>query len=497
MRVVMAMMKHETNTFSPVPTPYARFEAWGVHAGAEAVALYEKTNMTLAAYIGLAKAAGAEIVLPIAAEAMPSGPVAAEAYERLSAPILDAVAKGCDAVMLDLHGAMVAEGADDGEGLLLERIRRLAPGVPICVTLDFHCNLTERMVANADAIIGYKTYPHVDMFEVGSQVGGVLFRMLRGESRPVMGWGQAPLLSQTLRQGTDDEPMRSTIALAREMEASGRMLAASVFGGFALADIRDAGASAICIAEGDRAAAQAAADELLARLWADREEHLYRHEPLEQAVARAKGLTDGPILLLDHADNTGSGGTQDVMTVIAEALRQGLTDVAVAAVWDPAAVRQMMQAGVGATITLALGGKTDMPAIGEKGRPLTLTGKVKLLSDGEWVVRGPMYNGITVRNGPTAVFESQGVEIVVVSNHHEPWDRGIFTSVGIDPAAKKYLILKSRIHYRAGFAALAKHTVTCDGVGVTTSDNRLLRYRKVRRPIFPLDRINEPSARQG
>jgi microcystin degradation protein MlrC len=497
MRVVMAMMKHETNTFSPVPTPYARFEAWGVHAGAEAVAAYENTNMTLAAYIKLARAAGAEIALPIAAEAMPSGPVAADAYERLSAPILAAVAKGCDAVMLDLHGAMVAESTDDGEGTLLERIRQLAPRTPICVTLDFHCNLTERMVANADAIIGYKTYPHVDMFEVGGQVGAILFRMLRGESRPVMGWGQAPLLSQTLRQGTDDEPMKSTIAHARELEASGRVLAATVFGGFALADIRDAGASAVCIAEGDRAAAQAAADELLGRLWRDREEHLYRHEPLEQAIARAKALDEGPILLLDHADNTGSGGAQDVMTVIEEVLRQGLTDVAVAAVWDPAAVRRMMEAGVGATLTLPLGGKTDMPSIGEKGRPLTLTGKVKLLSDGEWVVRGPMYHGVTVRNGPTAVFETQGVEIVVVSNHHEPWDRGIFTSVGIDPTSKKYLILKSRIHYRAGFAPLARRTIACDGVGVTTSDNRLLKYRKVRRPIFPLDRINDPSTGSG
>jgi microcystin degradation protein MlrC len=490
MRVVMAMMKHETNTFSPIPTPFARFEAWGVQRGAEAVAYYEKTNMTLSAYIRLARAAGAEIVLPIAAEAMPSGPVAADAYERLSAPILEAVAKGCDAVMLDLHGAMVAESTDDGEGTLLERIRRLAPNVPVCVTLDFHCNLTERMVANADAIVGYKTYPHVDMFEVGSQVGEILMRMLRGECRPVMAWGQAPLLSQTLRQGTDDEPMRSTVALARGLEAEG-LLAATVFGGFALADIADAGASALCVADGDRGKAQEAVDRLLAKLWADREEHLYRHESLEQALARAKALREGPILLLDHADNTGSGGTQDVMAVVEEALRQGLTDAAVAAIWDPGAVQEMMRAGIGATLTLALGGKTDMPSIGRKGRPLTLTGRVKLLSDGEWTVRGPMYRGVTVRMGPTAVFETAGIEIVVVSNHHEPWDRGVFTSVGIDPAAKKHLILKSRIHYRAGFAALAKHTIACDGVGVTTSDNRLLNYRKVRRPIYPLDRLNE------
>ena len=198
------------------------------------------------------------------------------------------------------------------------------------------------------------------------------------------------------------------------------------------------------------------------------------------------------MLLLDHADNTGSGGTQDVMTVIAEVMRQGLQDVAVGAVWDPEAVRRMMQAGVGATVTLPLGGRTDMPSVGLKGEPLTVTGKVKVLTDGEWIVRGPMYSGLKVNMGPTAVLDTGAMEIVVVSRHHEPWDQGVFTSVGIDPRFKRYLVLKSRIHYRAGFAPIARATITCDGHGVTTSDNSLLKYENVRRPIYPLDRINEP-----
>jgi microcystin degradation protein MlrC len=178
--------------------------------------------------------------------------------------------------------------------------------------------------------------------------------------------------------------------------------------------------------------------------------------------------------------------------VIAEVLRQGLEDVAVAAVWDPEAVRQMRQAGVGATLTLRLGGKTDMPAIGETGRPLEITGKVRTLSDGEWIVRGPMYTGVKVSMGPTAVLDTGRMQIVVVSRHHEPWDTGVFTSVGIQPEHKRYLLLKSRIHYRAGFAPLARATITLDGTGVTTSDNGRLSYNAVRRPIFPLDRINEP-----
>lgn len=493
MRIVLAMMKHETNTFSPVPTPWSRFQEWGAYFGDEVVRAYERTNMTLAAYMAVARRAGAEIVTPIAAEAMPSGPVAAAAYERMSEAILEAVTAGCDAVMLDLHGAMVAETTDDGEGTLLARIREIAPGIPICVTCDLHCNLTQAMVDNCDALIGYKTYPHVDMYEVGTMVAEILLGKLKGEIDPVMAWSRVPLLSQTLRQGTDDEPFASLIAMTQEAEAGGEVLAATVFGGFALADIHDAGISTLVIADGDGRAAQAVVDRLRDRIWRHRDDHLYVHEPLAQAVARAKELDDGPVLLLDHADNCGSGGNQDVMTVLAEVIRQNLEDVVAGPIWDPKAVAEMARAGVGATLTLQLGGRTDMPSIGRLGEPLTVTGKVKVLSDGEWVVRGPMYHGLRVSMGPTALLDTGGIEILVVSHHHEPWDQGCFKAVGVDPAHKRYVLLKSRIHYRAGFAPIARHTITCDGVGVTTSDNALLKYENVRRPIYPLDQINEPQ----
>jgi len=491
MRLVIAMMKHETNTFSPVKTDWQRFRDWGAYLGPEARRAYEGTGMPIGAYLELAREIGAEVVTPVAAEAMPSGPVAAEAYELMSSAILDAVRQGCDAAMLDLHGAMVAATTPDGEGTLLERIRAVAPDLPIAVTCDLHANLTERMMRHSTALIGYKTYPHVDMYAVGEQVGRILLRAMKGEIRPVMGWARRPLLAQTLRMGTDDEPMKTLIALARAEEERG-MLAATVFGGFPLADFADAGMSAICVADGDAAAARAAAERLMDAAWQRRDELLYRPEPLAQAVARAKDLTEGPVLLLDHADNVGSGGTQDVMTVLREVIRQGLEDVAVAAIFDPEAVRKMAAAGVGATVTLPLGGRTDMPAIDRRGEPLAVTGRVRTLSDGEWIVRGPMYTGVKVSMGPSAVLDTGSIQIVVVSRHHEPWDQGVFLSLGIDPRTKRYLLLKSRIHYRAGFASLARATITLDGEGVTTSDNDRLRFERVRRPIFPLDRLNAP-----
>jgi len=486
MKFVIAEMLHETNTFSPVPTDWARFEGWHAHFGADVEQEYAAAALPVAAYIRLAREAGAEFVTPVAAEAMPSAPVAAEAYERMCAPILEAVAAGCDAAFLHLHGAMVTETTDDGEGSLLERIRAVAPGLPIAVTCDLHCNLSAKIVENCTALIGYKTYPHVDSYDVGLHIGRVLLRALAGEIQPVMAWDRRPLLAQTLRMGTDDSPMRELIAMTREAEADGA-LAATVFGGFPLADIADAGLSAVVVTDGDAEAARTCTEWLLDAAWERREEFVYRGEPLGEALERAAKLDQGPIVLLDHADNVGSGGTQDVMTVIEAVTAKGLEDVAVAAVWDPAAVAAMTAAGVGAEIALSLGGKTAMPSIGREGAPLNISGQVKTISAGEWVVRGPMFTGARVSTGPTAVLDTGAVEIVVVSRHHEPWDLGIFESVGIEPANKRYLLLKSRIHYRAAFAAIAKHTITLDGEGVTTSDNARLRFEHVRRPIYPLD----------
>lgn len=491
MKLVLAMVKHETNTFSPIVTDFARFESWGLYTGQAAIDAYAKTNMPLGVYLTLAKEYGAEVVLPMAAEAMPGGLVTKDAWKRLTDPILEAVKAGCDGCLLDLHGAMVVEGLEDGEGTLLEQIRQIAPDLPIAVTLDLHCNLTPKMVANCTALIGYKTYPHVDMDVVAGQVGRVVMPFIAGKApKPAMALRQLPLLSQTLCQGTDDEPMKSAIQACKDEEAKG-LPCASVFGGFAMADIRDAGTTVITVGV-DQAQADAAADRIAAQVWDKRDIHIYQHRDLAETVAKAKKLKDGPVILLDHADNCGSGGTQDVMMVIAEVLRQGLEDVAVGAVWDPEAVQIMQKAGVGATVTLALGGKSDMPSLKLKGKPLTLTGKVRTITDGEWIVRGPMYHGYKVMMGPTAVLEVEGrMQIVVVSRHHEPWDTGVFRSVGIEPEHKRYLLLKSRIHYRAGFAPLAKATFTLDGEGVTTSDNSIIDYKNVRRPIYPLDKIND------
>jgi len=272
-------------------------------------------------------------------------------------------------------------------------------------------------------------------------------------------------------------------------------LAASLFTGFPHADIRNAGLSAVVVTDGDQALAERLRDELLNEAWAGREAFVYRLEPLEQSLARAKALEapkpgEGPIVLLDHYDNCASGGTMDTTAVLAAILKEGLDNVAAFAIYDPAAVNQAIAAGIGAEIALAIGGKLAMPAIPGDSRPLTVTGTVKTISNGRFRNKGPMGRGVLVDMGPSVVLDTGKVEIALISRHVEPSDLNCLVALGIDPMQKRYVMLKSRIHWRAGLGAAAKAVVECAGMGVCTSDYSTLTFRNVRRPIYPLDLPN-------
>ena len=498
-RYVIGLIKHETNTFSPVATPLSSFgHGEGPAFGAAARARFEGTSTPIAAYLDLARRENADVVTPVAAESWPSSKASRATFEALVQPLEAAVRAGCDAVFLDLHGAMVIEDCDDAEGEIVTRLRRIAPTMPIAVTLDYHTNLSGTLVDNATVIAGYKTYPHIDMYEAGMLAGGILVRALDDEIEPVMAWGWKPLLASIMRHAPEDGPSGDIIALARRCEADGSVLAATLLPSFPHADTPFTGVSAIVVGDarrGGRERAQLLCDEMLAIAWERRAEYVHRAPPLAESVARAKALglanPGAPVLLIDHCDNCGSGGAQDVMAVVAEVLKQQLDDVAIAPIRDAAAVATMVEAGVGQRVRLSLGGHTDMPSIGLIGQPLLVEGRVKAITDGEFVITGPMYTGVRTYLGRTAILEVESggahVEIVITERPHEPFDVGVFTHAGIDPGKKRYLMLKSRIHYRAGFKPIASHIVECAGAGVTNADLSVYPYQKLTRPIFPLD----------
>ncbi len=490
MRLLLATMKHETNTFSPVVTDLARFSRSGATAppcGEDAVAAYQGTGTVLGAYIDIARREGAQFDVAIAADAWPSGPVEDEAYEAITAPILAAVKRGgYSAILLDLHGAMVTRSYEDGEGELLRRIRALDAATPIAVAYDMHANVHDDMVRLANVVAGYQTYPHVDMHETGMRAGNALVRLLKGEVTPTTAWGGAPMLPHVMRQGTADEPNRSLQARAQAMERDGA-LCASLFVGFPHADIHQAGLSVVVTTDNDLALAERLRDELLAQAWAQRAAFVYQLEPLQASVARAKAMQEGPIFLLDHYDNAASGGPMDTTEVLAEIMRQELEDVVAFGIFDPAAVAQAMAAGVGAQVQLAVGGKHAMPLSPVQSKPLQLNGRVKTIFEGRYRAKGPMSRGVQQDMGHAVVIATARAEVVLFSRHVEPFDVNTLLSLGIDPQQKRYVMLKSRIHWRAGMAHLAKAVVECAGVGVCTSDYAQHQFKRLRRPIYPLD----------
>lgn len=249
------------------------------------------------------------------------------------------------------------------------------------------------------------------------------------------------------------------------------------------------------VTDGDRGLAEQLRDELLDRAWVEREAFVYKIEPLDAALGRAKAMPEpspgqGPIVLLDHYDNCASGGTMDTTLVLGEILRAGLDNVAAFAIYDPAAVQQAIAAGIGAAVTLSVGGKLAMPQIPGDSPPLTLTGTVKTIANGRFRNKGPMGRGVTTDMGPSVVIDTGKVEVALISRHVEPSDLNCFFSLGIDPMQKRYVMLKSRVHWRAGLGAMAKAVVDCAGIGVCTSDYSQLTFNKVRRPIYPLDLPN-------
>ena len=491
MKIVAARLNHETNTFSPVPTPLEAFGPDGPTFGTAAYAQARGTRTGLGAFIEAAEARGDRLSVAVNATANPSGRVDDAAYERLAGAICAAVRGGCDAILLDLHGAMVTQSIDDGEGELLQRIRAIAPRTPLAVALDLHGNVTQTMIDHADVIVGFKTYPHIDMFETGAHAARLLFEGIDRQRRPALAWARPPLLSHTLRSATAEGAMQRAVECAKRMESEG-LHAVSVFAGFSLADIADAGMSVVVVGR-TREEAQQAADELAGQLWKERAGFVYASAPLRDSVTQARtqraleSQPGRPLLLLDHGDNVMSGGTCDTTDVLEECLRQQLRGIAVGPTCDREAVAAAIDAGVGARVDIRVGNLRAL-GLGADPRPrLHVQARVRAITDGRFRISGPIYTGETWSMGRTVVLEADAFTMVVCERPMEPLDLGVFESAGVDPRRFDFLILKSRMYCRPSFVPLSSGLVECDSRGVTSSDYALFAFRRVRRPIYPLD----------
>lgn len=483
-RIAIGGFQHETNTFAPTKAGWDAFNIGGgwppATTGNELFAAMEGRNISCAGFIEGAQALGHELVATTWAAASPSAEVTDEAFDRITGMICDGIREAgeIDAVYLCLHGAMVTESHEDGEGETVARVREVVgPDLPIIVSLDLHGNMTRRFHELVTACVAYKTYPHVDMADTGKRTAAVLERILK-EGKPAKAYRQIDFLIPLSWQCTMMAPSGPVYDRMTAMETGG-VWTTSYLPGFPAADIADCGPSIFAYGgtqeDADRAADTIAAD--IHRLEPEFAGKIY--DP-DEAVAEAVRLSQGaskPVVIADTQDNPGAGGNGDTAGMLKALVNAGVENAAIGLMIDPEAAKAAHAAGVGAEITIPLGGCSGIPG----DTPLEATYTVEALHDGQTTGTGPFYKNAKMRLGLSACLRIGGVRIALATHKVQMADQNLYRYVGIEPTEQAILVNKSSVHFRADFAPIAHEILVAAAPGPMIADPAKLPWKKLRR----------------
>src|SRR6266849_946243 len=483
-RIAVGGFLHETNTFAPTKAVYDAFVQGGgwppMSQGAQLVERMRNINVGMAGFVPAAEAQGWELVPTIWCAASPSAHVTEDAYERVARLIVDGIkaAGAIDGVYLDLHGAMVAEHIDDGEGEILARVRQvIGKELPLVVSLDLHANVTPDMVEHANALIAYRTYPHVDMADTGRAAAKHLALLLRTKQRFAKAFRQLPFLIPISWQCTNDQPTKGIYQKLASME-SDAVPTLSFATGFPAADFPDCGPSVFAYGS-TQADADAAADQLTKLIVSHESDFDGRIFTPDEGVRHAMELAaraSKPIIIADTQDNPGAGGDSDTTGMLRALVRNNATRAAIGVICDPASAKAAHAAGVGATVTLALGGKSGITG----DAPFEESFIVENLSAGQFVAPGPYYGGRDMDMGPSACLRIGDVRVVVSSHKAQLADQSMYRYVGIEPTQQAILVNKSSVHFRADFEPIAEKLLICAAPGAMPADTATLPWTRLR-----------------
>jgi microcystin degradation protein MlrC len=483
-RIAVGGFLHETNTFAPTKATYADFVhggGWPAMAhGPEVLKVMRKINVGLAGFVEAAEAHGWELVPTISAAASPSAHVTTDAFERVMKEMVDGIANAgpIDAVYLDLHGAMVTEQHDDGEGEILARVRKvIGPDLPLVASLDLHANVSPEMIAHADALIAYRTYPHIDMADTGRACAKHLAQLLKTGQRFAKAFRQLPFLIPISWQCTNDQPTRSIYEKLAALE-SDAVPTLSFAPGFPAADFPHCGPSVFAYGrtQGD---ADAAADRIVALVEGHEDDFdgpIYSPDDGVRLAMELAKTAKKPIIIADTQDNPGAGGDSDTTGMLRALVRNNAPRAATGVIYDPESAKAAHAAGVGATVTLALGGKSGIPG----DAPYKETFVVEKLSDGKFVAPGPYYGGRDMDMGPSACLRIGDVRVVVGSYKAQLADQAMYRYVGIEPTEQAILVNKSSVHFRADFEPIAEKLLICAAPGAMPADTATLPWTRLR-----------------
>jgi len=484
MRIAVAGFMHESNTFNPLKTDRAAFQAQSLTFGPALLDEWRDAHHEVGGFIEAVTGQGNEL-LPLAmAWATPSGPVTDDIFEELTGYLVREIRRlQPDGLLLALHGAMVTESHLDGDGEILTRLRQgLGNNLPIVVTLDLHGNISGRLVEQSTATVAYRTNPHVDQRARGIQAADLLARTLRHDIRPVQALAKPPVIVNIMVHDTSQNPLRAFMEQARASERKPGILAVSLLPGFAYADVPQMGPSVIVVADRDADLAHAEAERLGSALWEARDQLVASLPEAATAVARALQAECRPVVLVDTGDNVGGGSAGDGTVILGEILRQKATG-GVVCLCAPDEVRQCAAAGIGNDVRLTVGGKMDRL----HGEPLAVTGQVKALHDGNYIEPEVRHGGKRINHmGPTAIVELPGQNLLVLNSlRHPPFSLGQLTCLGIQPERQRILVVKAAIAYKAAYSAIAGTIIEVDTPGLTAMNPKRFRYNHIRRPMYP------------
>jgi microcystin degradation protein MlrC len=479
MRLAVAGFLHESNTFNPLRADRAAFAVWFNDGGFRAE--WGDAHHEVGGFLGAAGELGFEAVPIVMATATPSGPVTDDVFDLITEVLVDGLKhERADGLLLALHGAMVSESHLDADGEVLSRVRAaVGRDFPVAVTFDLHGNLSERAASLLDLAVAYRTNPHVDQRQRGLETARLLHRWVRGEVRPRLAMAKPPFLINIMRQDTSAEPLAGFMA-----KLPAGVLTSSLLPGFAYADVPHVGPSVLVVSDGDEGLARRCANEASRQLWEARESFQASLPGAATAVRQALAADRTPVVLVDTGDNVGGGSAGDGTVLLAELLRQGATGFVVC-LYAPDEVRACRAARGDRAIRLSVGGKVDR----HHGEPVEVSGVVRLLHDGTYVETEARHGGRrTNQMGPTAVVELPGNNLLVLtSRRHPPFSLGALTCLGVRPEARRVIVVKAAIAYKAAYLPVAGTVIEVGTPGLTTVDPHTLTYRHRRRPLWPLD----------
>lgn len=478
MRVYVAGLRTETNSFVARPTAYADFMAGDLTPSGERPASGRHPGFDR--FVAEAEAMGLEVKAGLAAYAIPGGPVRSDCYRKLRDMVLEPLASGgrFDLVLLDLHGAMASVDLDDCEGDLLRAVREhVGPQTVVGALLDPHASLSDDMIEHATLLHAYKEYPHTDVADRAGELFRLALASAQGRVAPVVASSEVRVLGGF---PTTREPMRSFVDWLKALEARPGVLAASLIHGFPWSDTHANGAKALIYTDGDPALAQALADDVAARFRSLAPQAVEPMFDIKAGLDALRKRQDERIALADASDNPGGGADGDA-TYLLRALQSGSFEgVGAALIFDPQALAQCQSLGEGAAIEAELGGK----ASAYSGVPLRVSGHVAGLADsvtaGSARAPGPS-------TGPVARIRTSWADLLVCGRRREALWPELFTATGADPRQYRVLVLKSSNHFRAGFEPIVDRIISIGSPTAMNPDLRSLPFKRLSRPMWPLD----------